>query len=274
MALKDILESELSAEEMKKLNKAFDVIGDVAIVEIPPELRKKEKLIASAVKKTNPHIKTVLKKLGERKGKFRLRGFKILAGKETETMHKEYGCFFRLDVTKAYFSPRESTERQRIAAKVKPGETVLVMFAGIGPYAIQIAKKQPLSKTYAIEINPEAVEYMKENVRINKVGDRVVPILGDVKEKSENFYGKCDRIVMPLPKGAHRYLKNAIMCTKPGGIVHFYYWSREEDLFTQALDLVQKAAKKTSRSISVLDKRKTLPYGPGIWKICIDFSCL
>jgi len=268
------LKEQLSDKELKQLKTSFDIIGDIIVIEIPKELRKKEKIIADALRKTHPHVKTILKKIGEREGKFRLRKFKKIFGEETETIHKEYGCIFKLDVTKVYFSPRESTERQRVAEKIKPNEKILVMFAGVGPYAIIIAKKQPSVKVYAIEINPDAVKYMIENVRMNKVGDRVIPILGDVAKKSEDFYGKCDRVIMPLPKGAYKYLKYAIKCAKPGGVIHFYYWAKEEDLFSECVDFIEKTAKKMGRKIEIVDKRKVLPYGPRKWKICVEFICL
>ncbi|MBI4176655.1 MAG: hypothetical protein HY518_05595, partial [Candidatus Aenigmarchaeota archaeon] len=112
----------------------IDIIGDIAIVEMPEKGHDNRKVIESILK-THRHVKTICMKAGERSGKYRLRRLKVIHGKETVTIHREYGYQLKLDVRKAYFSPRESTERQRIAGQVKPGETVLVMFAGIGPFA-------------------------------------------------------------------------------------------------------------------------------------------
>lgn len=271
--LKKLMQAYLDIETIKLMSRAYDLVGHITILEIPEQLQKKKKLIAKAMLQVHKNIKTVLEKASERKGKFRVRKYKFLAGeKKFETIHKEYGCQFKLNPTKVYFSPRELTERQRIAEQVKPKEFVMVMFAGIGIYAIQIAKKQPqVEKVIAVEVNPTAVKYMKENVRINKVSDKVVPVLGDVREKCKKWYGKCDRIVMPLPLGSDGYLDIAVKCLKKkGGIIHFYSWGDEEDLFLNALNLLQENFKIFKRKFKVLNERKVLPYSPHKWKVCID----
>jgi tRNA (guanine37-N1)-methyltransferase len=250
---------------------AFDIIGDVAVVEIPEG--RKERGIAELIVKNHPRIKTVLRKMGEREGKYRIRKFKKILGKETKTEHKEYGCRFRLDVAKVYFSPREATERQRIAGQVKKGETVMVMFAGIGCFPVIIARENPgVGQVYGIEINPHAHEYAVENTRINKVGHKVIPVLGDVRKVAKDYFGLCDRVVMPLPKEGHKYLPEAFQCLKNKGIIHFYSYEHERDLFSKALDMVKKNAKKMNKRVKIVNKRKVLPYGPGVWKICIDFE--
>ncbi len=273
MNLKDLLRNELDSEEIKELRRGFEIVGDIAIVEIPEGLEKKEKSIAEAIKRTHPRIKTVLKKLGKRNGEFRLRKFKIILGNETETIHREYGCLFKLDLMKVYFSPRESTERQRIAEQVKPKERILVMFAGIGPYAIIIGKKQPeIEHIYAIEINPDAYKYMEENIKINKMSDKITPILNNVNNIRREYFNLFDRIVMPLPKGAHKFLNIAFKYTKKHGYIHFYHWASEERLYKEALKIIIETAQRSKRKVRILRKRKVLPYSPMVWKICIDFK--
>jgi tRNA (guanine37-N1)-methyltransferase len=145
------------------------------------------------------------------------------------------------------------------------------MFAGVCPYGILISKKQPSVKIIAVEINPVAFEYMKENIRLNRVSDRIIPILGDVKKESKRWYGKCDRVIMPLPKDAEKFLKEAFLCLKPeGGIIHFYHVNSENDFFSEPIKLLKKHAKKLNRKIRVLKKRKVLSYGPRKWKVCVD----
>jgi len=251
---------------------SFDLIGHIAIIEIPEKLKKKKKLIAKIIMSLNKHIKTVLEKASERKGIYRIRKYRFLAGeKKFETIHKEYGCVFKLDPTKVYFSPRELTERQRIASQVKEDEVVMVMFAGVAPYAIQIAKRQPnVKEVIAIEINPIAVKYAKENVILNKVQDKVKVIEGDVREKCKDFYGKCDRVVMPLPKGAEDFLDIAINCLKKEGYVHFYNWGEEPNIFENAGKIVEEKLGKMGVKYKIVNKRKVLPYAPRKWKVCLD----
>lgn len=251
---------------------AFDIIGDVAVVEVPEGGNEKE--IAERIVEKHPHVRTVLGKAGQREGEFRTRKLEKICGKDTKTEHREHGCRFRLDVSKVYFSPREATERQRIAEQVKPKETVMVFFSGIGPFNIVIAKKKPnVEKAYGIESNPDAHEYAVENARINKVGHVFVPVLGDVKEAARKYFGKCDRVVMPLPKEGYRHLPEALKCIRrgTGGVIHFYFYEHESRLFKESVRLVKDAARKTNKSVRILNKRKVLPYGPGVWKVCIEF---
>jgi tRNA (guanine37-N1)-methyltransferase len=244
---------------------AFDIIGDVAVIEEGGREEVREIL------KRHKHVRTVLKKGGERKGRLRLRKFRILYGKKTITIHIEHGFKLRLDVAKCYFSPRESTERQRIAGQVKKGENVLVMFGGIGPYAIAIARKQPgVNKVYCVELNRTACKYMRENIELNRLKYIVEPVCGDVGKACPGLKGM-DRVVMPLPKGAYKYLALAIKCTKKGGVIHLYYWGKLDSVFQEAGELVKKECRKLKRRFRILNKRKVLPYGPGIWKVCVEF---
>jgi len=254
---------------------SFDIVGDIAIIEVGSE--EDEKGVVESILEKHPHLKTICCKAGEREGELRLRKIKILFTKDkekpTETIHKEYGCLFKVDVSKVYFSPREGTERQRVARQVKPGETVLVMFAGVGPYAIIIAKVQPeVKRVYAVEVNKVGVKYMKENVDMNRMRYKVIPIEGDVARDVKQFHGVCDRVVMPLPKGAHRFLQEAIRCCKDEGIIHFYHWGPLEDLYGGALEIIEGECKRAGVGYEVLDKRRVLPYAPRVYKVCIDFK--
>jgi tRNA (guanine37-N1)-methyltransferase len=194
-----------------------------------------------------------------------------LYGEEKETEHKEHGYRIRLDLRKVYFSPREASERQRIAGQVKPRENVMVMFAGAGPYAIAIAKRQPKAgKIYAVEINPDAYKYMAENVRINKLGGKIIPILGDVEETCTPYFGKCDRVLMPLPKGAYEYLVIAAKCLKPkGGVIHYYFWSAPEAL-DDIKEMIEADMQSQKRKMKLVKTVKVSTYGPNTFKFCMD----
>jgi tRNA (guanine37-N1)-methyltransferase len=260
---------------------SYDIIGDIAVIEIPRGSKARPREIAQEIVMVHPRIKTVLAKTGERSGEFRLRGFRKILGKETETVHREHGFRFRLDPTKVYFSPRESTERERIASMVGPGETVMVLFAGAGPFGIVIAGKQPgVGRVYQVEINPRGFEYMKQNIAMNRLSHLVIPVRGDARKVCRDYQGTCDRVVMPLPREGHRFLGDALKCLKRRGYIHFYSigrtgrdsWGRraDQELFGQAIDRLEKAARRLKRRVRILSKRRVLPYGPGKWKICID----
>lgn len=255
---------------------SYDIIGSgnkaVAIVEIPREEQKNKLKFAEEIMKANKIVKSVLEKSSARKGKFRKLDLKLIAGdKDTEVLHREFGYILKLDPRKVYFSPRESTERQKISSQVKPGETVLVMFGGIAAMPVAIAKKRAVLKIFSVEINPDAHKYALENARVNKLSHKIVPILGNVKESCKEFYGKCDRVAMPLPLGADKFLDIAVKCVKAeGGIVHFYSVGGEDDLFSRALVTIDEKLKKLKKSYVVMNKRKVLPYSPRKFKIVLD----
>ena len=222
--LKQTLSSLLSKNELSELYSGFDIVGDIAIIKIPDSLQAKKKLIGQAILQKLKPVKVVLMG-GPVSGEYRIRELEHIAGEErTSTIYKEHNCTFLVDVAKAYFSPRLSTERLRIAKLVKEGERVLNMFAGVGIYSIIIAKVQPKCEVISIEINPDAREGGIENIRVNKVGQKVKSMLGDAREviKSGNI-GKVDRVLMPLPERASEFLEDAISSLKPaGGWIHYY----------------------------------------------------
>ncbi|MEM1509515.1 MAG: class I SAM-dependent methyltransferase family protein [Thermofilaceae archaeon] len=281
MSLKRIL-AETLCEDVKYVPSSFDIIGSreraIAVVEFSPEAPETVKrIVGETLMKLHRNVKLVLAKTSGREGAFRLREYEVIAGEGgTEVIHVEHGVKLKLDITKVYFSPREATERLRISKQVKPGELVMVMFAGVGPYALMIARKQPLvEKVVAIELNPEAFRYMQENVRLNKLEDKVIPVLGDVRLKASCWYKCCDRVVMPLPKGAYEYLDCAFQCLKPeGGMVHFYYWAPENDLFTEAYFLLEHEAALRGMRVIIHGARKVSEYAPRVYKVCIDANVL
>jgi len=275
--LKSVLGKVLRAEEMQYAPNSFEIIGSgnkfVALVEIPDEIKDRKSIVAETIMRLNKNIKSVLEKISARKGDFRTRDYELIAGdKDTEVLHKENGYLLRIDPQKAYFSAREGTERLKVAQQVGRGEVVMVFFSGIGAYAVAIAVEQPdISKIFAIEINPDAVEYMRQNLRINRIADKVMPIMGDVKEAAKNFYSKCDRVLMPLPLGASEFLDEAILCLHQKGIVHFYTLVDKSD-FTPAEKQIDEVCRRLGKTFKILNKRKISEYSPRKWKVCIDFE--
>lgn len=253
---------------------AFDVIGSreksVAIIDLPEGIAPDE--AAKSIMERHPNVKSVLAKAGPREGVFRTYHLKLLAGsKDTEVVHQEYGMKFKLDPQTVYFSPREASERQKIAKLVRPKERVLVMFAGCGPFAIAIAKAQPTAKVEAVEINPAAVKYMDQNIRLNGVGLRVNAHLGDVHDSAK--LGQFDRIIMPLPELAWKFLPAAFRACRKGGTIYLYGISGQEKF----IDLVQKvheAAKHSGVKIGIASGEKVLPYAPRTWKVRLDIRML
>lgn len=229
--LEATLRGQIPDDMIAKLPRAFDVIGDIAIIELSEGMEEFSPVIGRGILRIAPHIRLVLRKSSAVDGMFRTRKFDVAAGVGgTETVHREFACRYRLDVSTVYFNPRLSNERMRVAQQVKPGEVVVDMFAGVGPYSVLIAKQQSESKVYSADINHAAVEYLKENAFTNGVADRVIPILGDTKQLArKELRGLADRVIMNLPSEANSYLAAASQILKEGaGIIHFYAFARRE----------------------------------------------
>ena len=223
--LREKLSNVVSSAELSLIYNSFDVIGNIAVIKLPKSNIVNAEKIASQIMAVHRNVKTVFAQNSPFLGDFRVRELRLLAGEhKTSTKCKESGCVFAVDVEKCYFSPRLSHERLRIASLVKTGETIVNMFSGVGCFSIIIAKTTSKTKVFTIDVNPTAVQYMKNNVRVNRVYGKVIPLLGDSKDIiNAQLQGQVDRVLMPLPEKALEYLPCAVSALKKqGGWIHYY----------------------------------------------------
>ncbi len=261
---------EVPKEFKPLLPSSFDIIGDIAIVELPEELMPYGGAIGEAILKVHRHIKAVFAKGGKVSGQYRVRELIPLAGeKRTETLHRENGIRLKLDVARVYYTPRLATERMRVFEKTRPGEVILDMFAGAGPYSILLARKAKL--VFAVDLNPWAIRYLEENICLNKASN-VIPILGDVRKIAGRI--RVDRAIMNLPKFADRFLKKAMLSVKHGGIIHYYGFGPEGGLYSEHEVKIKAIARELGLAVEFLDRRKVRPYAPRQFNVAIDFRVL
>ncbi|MCK4555492.1 MAG: class I SAM-dependent methyltransferase family protein [Candidatus Aenigmarchaeota archaeon] len=283
MHFKELLKNTLPEKDIELIPRAFEVVGDIAIIE-PDDAQKYAKDIANALLQAQKNVHIVLLKTGDVKGKYRIPKYKVLAHKErdfsnvpkwasklqtlTETIHTESGCRLKLDLAKTYFSGKLSGERARITELAKDRENILIMFAGAGPFPIVIAKKRDVKIT-AVEINPDAVIMLKDNVKINRVEDRITILEGDVAKTVPLLEEKFNRIVMPAPKDAPAFLGLALSKIKAGGTIHLYSFAGEEE--TDCLKKkVLKECKAAGKKCKILLARRCGNIGVRQYRIVID----
>ena len=272
MRLKEALKDVLSSEELKLLPTGFDTIGDIAILEMPDELRRKEKKIAKVLLEMHRHITTVVAKDSPHEGELRTRTVRHLAGeKKTTALHTESKAILEVDVESMYFSPRLSHERLRIAQLVTEGERVLVMFSGCAPYPLVIAKNSKAKEIIGVELNKAGHEYAEKNISRNKEGARVTCLLGDVRDVVPKL-GKFDRIAMPLPEGGEDFLDIALNAAKKKGIIHFYEFLHESEIPDVALEKVKAACKKAKLKCTILTHTLCGQIGVRKYRVCVDFT--
>lgn len=271
MGWKQSLKKILTKAQFDALPSGFDAVGDIAILEIPKELKKKSKKIAAVFQKEHKNFKVIAAKSGGHEGAYRIRKVRVLAGeKRTQTEHKESGLRMLVDVDKVYFSPRLSTERLRIAKLVKPKEKVLVLFSGVAPYALVIAKHSKASSISSVELNPAAHKLAVKNILLNKLSS-VVAVKAEARRWLSRSKNKFDRIIMPLPWSAAKFLPTVLKAAKKNAKIHFYTFAPEEDL-KSAADAVKKICKAEGKKCRIKSIVKVGQQRPRVYRVCVDFS--
>lgn len=252
----------------------YDVVGNIAIIKFKKQdsLKEKKKFAANFLKEKKA-VKTVLEKSNKFSGRLRTQSTKYLAGEKTkESLYKENNCLFRFNVDTCYFSPRLAAERKKIAEKVKRNETVLVMFGGVAPFAIAIAKHSKAKKIVSIELGKECCKYAVENVKRNKISN-VEIIQGDVKRKIPLLKEKFDRIVMARPNLKDTFLDAAFKAIKKGGTIHYYGFHPEAEK-KEMLNQIAKDSVKAKKKIKIMKIKKAGEIGTKKYRFRVDLKVL
>lgn len=256
----------LPDELRKLLPSSFDIIGDVVLIKIPDELLKYRNEIGKPIMQSLPSVRVVAMDKGV-KGEYRVRDLEVIAGENnTETIHTEYGIRIKVDPAKAYFSPRLANEHRRIAELVENGEEIIDMFAGVGPFSIMIAKMKAVH-IYAIDLNPVAIDYLKENIMLNNV--RGIEVLNaDARQIVRSL--RADRIIMNLPHSAMDFFQDALSAVEDGWI-HYYEILRDEEAPERIKDL-EGIAESAGKEIEIEKMLRIRNYAPGMGQYVWDLS--
>ncbi len=244
---------------------SFERLGTIALVDEDDAERAAE--IADAIVRSDLPIETILNKASKVKGETRVREWEVLAGEGTETVHREYGCAFELDLAEVYFSPRLATDRHRVAEGVEPGERAFDMFAGVGPFVIPFAKRG--ATCVGVDLNDRAIEYLRRNARRNGVTDRVTAIHADVRQVVPDYEGWADRIVMNLPHSAGEFLESAVSIAGEDCVVHYYDIQSDDDPFGPGERAIREAAEPTY-DVEIEDRRVVRSYAPHESNVRLD----
>lgn len=256
----------------------YDVIGNIALVKFPRGvgIREKKKF-AEKFLRENKSVRTVLEKREKIKGRLRLPKTRFILGENTkEALYRENGCEFRLNVDTCYFSPRLASERREIANFVKKGEKILVMFGGVAPFAIVIAKLSKAKKIISVELGRECSKYASENVKRNKMFERVEIVQGDVRRvigRGKKVDEKFDRIIMARPQLKDSFLDVAFRAVKKGTVVYYYGFYNERDK-ERIVELINGEAEKFGKKIRVLKVKKAGDIGVRKFRYRVDFKVL
>ena len=264
---RDMLRKAL-AKDYEKVARGYEVLGSIAIIEAEPRLARK---VARVVMSINGNVKTVLRKSGAVKGRYRTRTYAYVAGVRNYIAdYRENGVLLRFDVRKTFFSGKLSYERARLAALSTGRENVIVMFAGVGPFAIELAKKNKGADVVAIELNRYAYSAMLDNIHLNRA-QNVTGIQGDVKKAAEKYRNFADRIIMPLPKDSRSFLESVLVCAKKRCVVHYYTFVRSDGGTEKCTAELRDFFAGRDYSFRVLGIRTVRPYAHDTIEIVVDF---
>ena len=261
----DERDTQTTPADLLAVDPSYERLGEAALVDEDDPERARE--IADAILESDLPVETVLNKASKVKGETRVRDWELLAGENTEVVHREYGCEFLLDLAAVYFSPRLATERHRVATQVEAGEHAFDMFAGVGPFVVPFAKRD--AECVGVDINADAIEYLRENAQRNGVKDRVTAINDDVRDVAADYEGWADRIVMNLPHSADAFLESAVTLAGDDCVLHYYDIQHEDDPFGPGERAIRAAA-EPEYNVTVETRHTVRSYAPHELNVCLD----
>jgi tRNA (guanine37-N1)-methyltransferase len=232
------------------------------MIKIPEPLLDFKNEIGESIISVNKNISSVYLSKGVQ-DEYRLHALEHIAGiDDSRTRHTEFGIILEIDIKKVYFSPRLATERYRIASQVTVDELIVDMFAGVGPFSIMISKMAEPSKIFAIDINPDAVFYLKRNLKLNSTPN-VEPLEGDAENviKTIPGFGKISRVIMNLPHSGHKYLPTAMHALDTKGMIHYYEIMEHSGLELRKSDITTYG-RKHNIGVDIMGVRKVHSYSP------------
>lgn len=237
----------------------WEFVGDIAILKMNPALNPWQSEIGRSYAQALD-VSTICVDRGGVRGEFRQPRMEVIFGQQTESMRLENGIRYLFDVTKVMFASGNVDERERMARLDCQGETVLDMFAGIGYFTLPIAKFAKPHKVVACEKNPESYDYLLRNIALNRVEDKVLPVLGDNRDLPNEAFAH--RILMGYVHHTKEFLPKALKLLLPDGMLHYhenYYVHEARESVDR--DIAQACG---GRSYDILNLREVKSYAPSV----------
>jgi tRNA wybutosine-synthesizing protein 2 len=267
----DKLGKKLTDDQVSMIPSGFQRIGNIVILNLPVDLQKYSQPIGKLVLDNFKYAKTVCMRTGGVSGELREPCVRVIAGENnTVTVHRENRCAYKTDVSRLMFSKGNLSERGRLPDIIRPGETIVDMFAGIGYFSIPIARFARPARIFAIDKNPIAIEYLKENIRLNKVAERMIPMRGDCMDV--RFGDIADRILMGYLPKTYWFLPAAFEALKPeGGVIHYHDTFHRNELWEKPLDILETSGFKRGYNLDKITyKNMVKEYAPNVFHVVID----
>jgi tRNA (guanine37-N1)-methyltransferase len=216
---RDLLRGRLPDDIVARLPRSFDLVGDIAIIRLDEDLIEYGPEIAEAIMRIHRRVRCVYAR-GPVQGTPRIqRLHHIGRERRTETIYKENGVLFSVDIASMYVNTRLSSERLKIAMEISDNETVLDLFSGYGAYALNIARIRRAS-VIATDINRESIIHMVKSIYMNKLAGTVHPLVSDAE--SPPMRRGFDVVIADNPTDMDRYIETIAGLVRRGGRAYIY----------------------------------------------------
>jgi len=242
---------------------SYSIVGHIVHVNLRDHLLEYKSVIGQILLDKIKGARTVVNKTDIIDNTYRNFKMEILCGEDCMLVQvRENHCVFEFDFSSVYWNPRLSTEHERITRKVKQGDILYDVFAGVGPFSIPAAKKKCI--VLANDLNPESHKWLEHNTKLNKVNkliqifnkDGEVFIKEDVRSDMLKRWQIRDcqditmHITMNLPAIAVTFLKvfNGLFAPeelesleiKTFPVVHVYCFAKGDNPVAIAKELVEE----------------------------------
>ena len=253
-------------------------VGSVLVIQIPGTLENYAQEIGEAYA-TLPGISSVVAKAkiaGELRQPVQVR---LLYGNNTETTVTEHGIRYRLDVSKLMWSagnvgwragPRGSPGVKKIYEFQKP-QVILDCFAGIGYFTLQLARAYPDARVVAIDKNPESVQYLRQNIELNRFENIEV-----VHEDCRNVHQKADVVHLGYIGDTLRFLPHASAQLHNGGVLILHdvfrrseYHVKRSSEWAAVPERLRQELEQETPGLRVMRVARVKNFGPGTAHLAI-----
>ena len=253
-------------------------LGRVLLLRLPHVLEDERQPVAAAYA-TLPGVEAVMRRprIG---GELRQPQLpQLLLGSSAETEVREHGLRYRLDLQRVMWAPGNVGWRAGprgpaavAALYAHPGpRAVLDCFAGVGYFALQFARHWPAAQVLAIEKNPVAAEYLRQNVVLNGLAN-VEVIESDCRDVTR----EADIVHLGYISDSARFLPYADSQLRDGGAIILHdafrradYGVRQSRDWAAVPDRLRRELEQAAPGLRVTQVARVKEYGPATAHLAI-----
>ena len=239
---RDHLNSFLSDREIASIEwpTRHEFVGDLILIKLDSKQREYGEIIGQAMLMQHARTRAVFEDRGV-VGEYRVRDLNLLAVRDgfdstSRTQIIESGHQLWTDPSTVYYSARLSREREgtlecakNLRDMLNRSISVCDPYAGVGPSLAPLVNEPGLlSNLFASDLNPAAVELLRENISASYAEIECTDAR-TLHERNE-LCGKFDLLLVNIPHDTLEHLPHLLPLLNDGGTVRGWAVIEEEDL--------------------------------------------